>query len=1218
MKGDFSKWKFNRKNNFAGVLHQQGRVLLDGDWNAQTRIQSDWQDQAGQDVIGTSIAAVPVSEPDSFKILHAVFSGDKTDLTVFPGRVWADGLSICMAGDPETTLLRAATYLLPPIEDLPADPGVEDRDAVILEVWRAAVNGFQMPDILLEAALGGPDTTERIQTMFRFRLLRLTEGENCHNIKEKLQDDFSHKGKLKVSLKPTTPISGDCPVVEGGGYTGFEHHLYRIEIAKLNSGDPSRFKWSRYNGGLIGRGDYDAAETKFSITANLQAITTSGLTNFYLEVVERATDEDYWKVTYGAEVVLNGADLEVSSEHFNELGTPSGNVFYRLWDGIELIVDFPAVIAPTEPNELRDGIRLAFEAPTASGDNYIPEDYWTFPVRAGEIPNDQILIDNQPPDGIQYHRVPLAVLNWADGLDITFDEQEIEDCRRIFRPLANQKICCSYKVGDGKSSFGDFNSIEEALRHLPKSGGEICLLPGLHETNTRIEGKHYIKIKGCDKHTKVIPREEQREEPIFHIIDSQFIVLENMDMASLGGTPIVLEETKLGALGDVEICHNRILACVNAIFVHQGVRINIHHNLIRMLDKEGADVAIYLLAEDSLIERNQIGVVPAGTFPPPGDEPDDTPSPDDPCADREVIYKNVLYFTAYLEMVWVVAIVYLPENPFKALGGIQIAGGSERVKVMENEIVGGAGNGITLGGVLPAFSRDLPGEEDEEVEESEHFIKHSENSIWASVILEGSSLSGISFLFKREDGLSYRGVSESGTMLFPAEPGTYKVLLLTSGYEIDNIISQNREEFGILHRISLVEKEPEEIDPFDLLAFLYEIQIEENEISAMGLSGIGTPEISLTGGSTSRTNTISRTPDRQSIILALLGNPVEGLTIRENYIFNCWQNQLDETLKEEVNARGFGGISLRLCENVAILENRIENNGTNHIKPTCGIFISFGEEVDVSRNRIVNNGPFLESRIVDIEEGRRGGIVMAVSSFSILNLLLAQRNNLTTGRAAACIHDNIVDQPAGQALTLLAIGPLSILDNKFNSELTDPGSSAGGVQIFNIGGIQNIPTIQNRFMRKEGTDLRFPNGNTLFNSNQTRVGSANKNIYSQLILALDDLGFDGNQSYNHKLETLFANTFLFAVTLRASDNRFRERIAFDKETETLFSLFTLTTLLNNTTNNQGDHCIAALSLTPVGLATPAVIDEGNQFLIPGQFCGKFKKLKGSRLSVMVV
>lgn len=42
MQGDFSRWDLLRDPNRAGVLHQQGRVLLDRDWNDQALIEVGW------------------------------------------------------------------------------------------------------------------------------------------------------------------------------------------------------------------------------------------------------------------------------------------------------------------------------------------------------------------------------------------------------------------------------------------------------------------------------------------------------------------------------------------------------------------------------------------------------------------------------------------------------------------------------------------------------------------------------------------------------------------------------------------------------------------------------------------------------------------------------------------------------------------------------------------------------------------------------------------------------------------------------------------------------------------------------------------------------------------------------------------------------------------------------------------------------------------------
>ena len=38
MKGDFTRWTYKRLENYSSVLLQQGRALLDADWNEQREI----------------------------------------------------------------------------------------------------------------------------------------------------------------------------------------------------------------------------------------------------------------------------------------------------------------------------------------------------------------------------------------------------------------------------------------------------------------------------------------------------------------------------------------------------------------------------------------------------------------------------------------------------------------------------------------------------------------------------------------------------------------------------------------------------------------------------------------------------------------------------------------------------------------------------------------------------------------------------------------------------------------------------------------------------------------------------------------------------------------------------------------------------------------------------------------------------------------------------
>jgi hypothetical protein len=176
-------------------------------------------------------------------------------------------------------------------------------------VWREALCAFQRPEDFIEPALGGPDTTERVLTSCGFRLLRLTNSDTCSNIGDKIDDHFANKGRLTVTLQPVVAVGGDCPVVDAGGYVGFEHNLYRVEVAEMPNGSPVHIKWSQFNGGLVGRGSIDPLRPGFvQITANLQPIITSGITDFYLETREYSAADGYWRTTYGGLASLNNAN----------------------------------------------------------------------------------------------------------------------------------------------------------------------------------------------------------------------------------------------------------------------------------------------------------------------------------------------------------------------------------------------------------------------------------------------------------------------------------------------------------------------------------------------------------------------------------------------------------------------------------------------------------------------------------------------------------------------------------------------------------------------------------------------------------------------------------------------------------------------------------------------------------------------------------------------
>ena len=344
---------------------------------------------------------------------------------------------------------------------------------------------------------------------------------------------------------------------------------------------------------------------------------------------------------------------------------------------------------------------------------------------------------------------------------------------------------------------------------------------------------------------------------------------------------------------------------------------------------------------------------------------------------------------------------------------------------------------------------------------------------------------------------------------------------------------------------------------------------------------------------------------------------------------------------------GYGGISLADVDYVVIRDNFIVDNGPSYTEPICGIFILHGEGVEISRNHILNNGakqlsapgpvlgpppPAPPGGTVDVagqaqEEddssglvllllqahakaqgvklGRRGGInivyaVTPVELFPFLGELVPGQN----GVPAVKIHDNVVSVPVGQAVSLVALGPVSVVGNQFTSRgtilsLDSPSFIAATVFIFNLGlpfefysqiwtfakvksgdiTVNDDQTGSDSLLLepREGLDDQrigefVADGNVLFSNNQCVLDLAESGfsfaIFSIVIFSLDDVGFLGNQCDASLIDDIIlSQVMLFGISLRASDNRIKEGLF-----NALLSAVTLG-LYNTTTDNQSTHCL---------------------------------------------
>ncbi len=1109
MKGDFSRWHYRRRDNFNGVLPQQGRVLLDSDGAAQTRILTDWEDIAAEDIIGGGVAAVPADLPDAFQINRARVQAGKVLVTVKPGRVWADGLLLHLPEDAPVD--RVATYLLPPIQQPPGTAGsiaAGVRDAVVLEVWREAINAFQVPDLLIEPALGGPDTAERVHTAAAFRLYRMGPDDTCASLA--LNDDLSTRGKLKVTLQPTVAVGGDCPVVQGGGYTGFEHHLYRVEIADVSSGGPM-FKWSRFNGGLVGRGVFDAAGLRVNITANLAAINTCGLTQFFLEAEEFDADRGHWAVTYGAPVTLNSSNqlvLPAGPGTFGSIPTSPNPVFFRLWDGIRDVAAFPIGLNPVE---LEDGIRLEFDAP--AGANHVPRDYWTFAVRAGGIGNPQVLIDSLSPQGIRHHRVPLGIITWNTALDVTAAGGGVSDCRHPFHPLTRVSTCCTYRVGDGITSHGDFKSINAAIQALPASGGEICVLPGTYSEHVIILDRHNIHLHGCGPRSRIVAPTQPNEPnplPAIHVTSSQGIRIDSLAVeAQPAGVGVLLDNTgfdeapllpgrQIPKLRDIELLDLRITARARSAIEARGGRfIEIRHCDIRMMDAATGWPGLFFLGDDGAIEDNQVRVRSGrqlddgGTWPAPAGT---------------------------------------------ALGGIQIGGTSDRVRIINNVIQGGIGNGITLGSVMVIDA----------------------NANDTGVI--------IGWVVNAEDPCN---PCKPGTVFFPGDPAGGGTRTVTAGPLTEIRIERNRIYDMGLNGIGVV-------------AF-FDLRNARELITVQGLSILGNH---IRGCLRREIEAIPAAMMERIGYGGIALADVEDLVVWDNVIEHNGPSRIDPVC----------GIFVLAGEGIDISRNTIVNNGARTQEPVDsarrgqrgGIIIRHATAPMLEPPASTDPALPLQRAV------QTGRPALRVHDNVVVTPM--GRALSVSARGPVSVVGN---QFASQAVTPFQTGSLEaflvatayINNLGRNSELTSWKAGYQAVRVGNIQSDDGYAFSNDAFTFASRSAVApavrsFLSGEVLFAANRVTLDLAEPGLAiaatSVTITSLDDVGFTANQCLARLTDDALAvNTLLFGVSLRATDNRWEEPVP-----NAAYSAITLG-FMNMTVNNIATHCIVALA--PLLVSSPNIV-----------------------------
>lgn len=445
MKGDFSRNTFEQRHHFARVLMQQGRVLIDADWNEQTSILLHYIRTLASDLIGHHGGpgnGFTISCSDDYSY----------DFEIAYGHYYVDGILcenephfFCPAGESPEPLTYTSQPDFPLFVEDEARLTGDTSYLVYLDVWERHLNHLQANHIR-EPALGGPDTASRAQVICQVKTVEIPEDLldliSCPELESSLLPEREApclRARARVEVAPDDP----CIIPPEARYRGAENQLYRIEIhdngsENAASGSAS-YKWSRDNG---------------SVVFGIRSLQGSMLTLESLGPDDRRSiNEGDWveivddvsvlrSISYGLFRVLTvdrvGVTVTIEVPEgkllpvFDEQSTTHPSL--RRWDqGSDAIP-----LEPAKWIDLEDGVQVYFEP----GGTYHAGDYWLIPARStigdilwpSEIGPDGLSIPAAvTPHGIDHHQAPLAIIS----VDVNGIVSCEENCRCEINPLCS-------------------------------------------------------------------------------------------------------------------------------------------------------------------------------------------------------------------------------------------------------------------------------------------------------------------------------------------------------------------------------------------------------------------------------------------------------------------------------------------------------------------------------------------------------------------------------------------------------------------------------------------------------------------------------------------------------------------------------------------------------------------------------------------------------------
>ena len=472
MKGDFSRFTFDKTKHYRNVLTQQGRVAVDADPNEQQFITSHRIETESVDTIGPTGA--PQEKDKNFQI-DVVTNNSNSVLKIKSGHYYVNGIMCESEKDYQISVDATQFKMITDQPDKPSLPigtnlsALNGNYLVYLDVWQKHIT-YVDDDSLREKALGGPDTSTRLKTVWQVKLYKGSLGDfpalESHNLGTSFASPAnSTKGKLTPSIHLNQSQYDLCNAISvNPNSSRQQNQLYRIEIHDVSAA-LLKIKWSRNNVANVSRCEFEN--------------TLLG-TNKHVFKVHNVQHNNPINFDINQIVEL----LSIDNEN-NQISGLLATVVARNTDNGEVTVTFIPDINDTEMTSLKkivswDGITNvesanfdytiddALKIKLTPG-RYHAGDYWLIPLRNSQSclewptesgsQSETINYLAQPPHGITHNYCCLATVNY-DHIEGWF---ELKDCRKLY-PLLTDLTSLFYAGGDGQQASASSLKLEFPLQ----------------------------------------------------------------------------------------------------------------------------------------------------------------------------------------------------------------------------------------------------------------------------------------------------------------------------------------------------------------------------------------------------------------------------------------------------------------------------------------------------------------------------------------------------------------------------------------------------------------------------------------------------------------------------------------------------------------------------------------------------------------------------------